>query len=51
MYGCDVLFDAETAAIVRDEVKAKMGTCPCEQGRTCPLLPSRPAVLEVRQAS
>lgn len=39
-YGCDVLFDAETAVKVRAEISAKMGgECPCEAGKRCPLLP------------
>lgn len=38
--GCDVLFDAETAARVRTEVSSRMGgVCPCDDGRRCPLLP------------
>ena len=41
MYGCDVVFGVGTAEKVRDEVRARMGgTCPCEAGATCPLLPT-----------
>lgn len=40
MYGCEILFDAETAASVREAVsKAAGGQCPCVAGLTCPLLP------------
>lgn len=39
MHGCDLLFDADTAARVRAEIVAKMGRCPCDEGRRCPLLP------------
>lgn len=39
MYGCEVLFDAETAAKIRNEIRSKMGFCPCDKGLRCPLLP------------
>ena len=45
MYGCYVLFDAETAAEVQAEVRAKMGgVCPCDEDKQCPLLPASKAV-------
>lgn len=39
MYGCDLIFTPATAAKVRAEISDKMGSCPCEDGRRCPLLP------------
>ena len=40
MYGCELLFDAETAVVVRREISAAMGgECPCEADGSCPLLP------------
>lgn len=39
-YGCEVVYDAETAALVRAEVQARLGgECPCDRDETCPLLP------------
>jgi hypothetical protein len=41
VYGCDILFDAETAAAVKRDISAAMGgECPCMQDRACPLLPA-----------
>lgn len=40
MYGCDLIFTPGEAEKVRGEIRAKMGACPCEQGRRCPLLPA-----------
>lgn len=40
MYGCEILFDVETAASVRTELTKALGECPCFVGRTCPLLPA-----------
>jgi hypothetical protein len=41
LYGCDVVFDAETAKRVRAEVSARLGgVCPCEADVPCPLLPA-----------
>lgn len=41
MYGCDVVFTPEVAEQVKTEVRKQMGgTCPCEDGQACPLLPA-----------
>lgn len=40
MHGCDIIFTPEVAEQVKEQVsKHSGGTCPCEDGRTCPLLP------------
>lgn len=40
MYGCELVFDVETAAKVRAEVSSRLGgVCPCEADESCPLLP------------
>lgn len=40
MYGCEILFNAAEAEEVKATVRAAMGgTCPCDVGRKCPLLP------------
>lgn len=45
-YGCEVAFDAETAAKVRAEVSARLGgMCPCDRDEPCPLLPQSSAPL------
>lgn len=39
-YGCEVVYDAETAALVRAEIQARLGgECPCDRDEPCPLLP------------
>lgn len=41
MDGCDLLFNPETAAKVRGQVRANLGgECPCDRGEPCPLLPA-----------
>lgn len=40
MHGCELLFDAETAARVIAQVRAASGgECPCDKGQRCPMLP------------
>lgn len=40
MHGCDILFTPVVAGQVKAAVRQHMGgTCPCEDDRTCPLLP------------
>jgi hypothetical protein len=40
-YGCEILFDAETAERVKREVRDRMGgECPCDRDEQCPLLPA-----------
>lgn len=40
-YGCEILFDAETAERVKGEVRSHMGgECPCDRNEACPLLPA-----------
>jgi hypothetical protein len=41
MYGCDLVFTPETAEQVRTELRKQFGgTCPCDTGQACPLLPA-----------
>lgn len=40
MYGCDLLFTPETAREIKAELRDKMGACPCDMGKRCPLLPA-----------
>lgn len=40
MYGCDLLYRPEVAEQVRAELRRAMGSCPCDNGRRCPLLPA-----------
>lgn len=45
MYGCEVLYDAETAERVKAQVRGMMGMggqCPCDRDQPCPLLPENP---------
>lgn len=46
MYGCELVFDAETAEMVRAEVSSRLGgVCPCEADDPCPLLPADMSIL------
>jgi hypothetical protein len=41
MHGCDLVFTPETAEQVRTELRKQFGgTCPCDTGQACPLLPA-----------
>lgn len=50
MYGCELLFTAEAAQKIRAEIILRTGSCPCDTGQRCPLLPADLAPLMVARA-